>query len=114
MIDYERLRRLSRDKGTSWAYLSEKAGMSRYYLNSSRNRDAEIPVERLREIAEALGTTVEFLRGEDPVGEEELSKLLDMFRHRPECQLLFSALENASADEVNKVLKIIEIIRGND
>ena len=114
MVDYERLMKVSRSKGISWAHLSEKVGMSRYYLNNCRRSNTDIPLIKLMRIAELLGTSVEYLRGEDPLAEEELEVLLGKFLHRPECQLLFAAVEDAPPEVIRKVVKIIEILNSND
>lgn len=116
MVDYERLQQLSKDNGISWAHLSERVGMSRYYLNTCRGRNADIPLVKLRTIANALGTTVEYLRGEDEQPNKEMSEvdlviLLDRFRNRPECQLLFSTLKDASAADVRKAVAIIDALK---
>ena len=114
MVDYERLWKMAKNKGISLAHLSEQLGLSRYYLNNCRRTDAEIPLIRLMRLADMLGTSVEYLRGEDPLAEEELEVLLGKFLHRPECQLLFAAVEDAPPEVIIKVVKIIEVLNSKD
>ena len=115
MVDYERLTEASKKKGITWAFLSQAVGMSRYYLNTSKTRGADIPEDKLRKIAALLNVPVEYLRGEDstkqPMGEVDLVVLLDQFRYRPECQLLFSTLRDASPADVKKAIAVIDALK---
>lgn len=115
MVDYERLAEASKKRGVTWAFLSQALGMSRYYLNTSKTRGADIPEPKLQKLAAILAVPVEYLRGEDttkqPMGEVDLVVLLDQFRYRPECQLLFSALKDASPADVKKAVAIIDALK---
>lgn len=110
MVDYERLWKMAKNKGISLAHLSEKLGMSRYYLNNCRRNNTDISLLRMMRLADLLGTSVTYLSGEDPLKEQELNILLGKFLHRPECQLLFAAVEDAPPDVIKRVVKIIEIM----
>ena len=45
------------------------------------------------------------------MSEVDLVILLDRFRNRPECQLLFSTLKDASAADVKKAVAIIDALK---
>jgi len=115
MVDYERLTEASKRRGVTWAFLSQSLGMSRYYLNTSKSRGADIPEPKLQRLAALLNVSVEYLKGEDvpkqPMGEVDLVVLLDQFRYRPECQLLFSTLKDASPADVKKAVAIIDALK---
>ena len=49
--------------------------------------------------------------GEQPMGDSELFDFLDMLRNRPECRMLFSVTKNATKEDVEKAVAIIEALR---
>lgn len=115
MTDYNRIREIAKKKGVSWSFLSQLLGHSRFYLNSCEQSGKDLSDPQMDKIAEALGVGASFLRGTDeperPMSEVDLVILLDRFRNRPECQLLFSTLKDASAADVRKAVAIIDALK---
>lgn len=115
MVDYDRLINRAKEKGLSLSFLSQAVGMSRYYINNCKLGKSEIPDSKLQIIAQHLGVSTAYLRGEPveaaPMNEVDLVVLLSEFRYRPECQLLFSTLRTASPDDVLKAVKIIDALK---
>ena len=76
-----------------------------------------IPMPRIECIAKALNTTPTILMGwEDSSAdktEESLDEALERaFSARPEMRMLYSVTKNASAEDIEKTIKIIEALKG--
>ena len=89
----ENIKRLRKEKGITAKKLAEQAGLSVGYL-SDIERDKQDPsLRKLRDIAEALGTTTSFLLKKYREHQEELEiknytqnekELIDLYRQLPE------------------------------
>lgn len=64
MIRYDRIIELSDARGKKKSFLSQVMGYSSRYLVDAKKQNTNIPDEPLRILAEELGTTPEYLRGE--------------------------------------------------
>lgn len=76
-----------------------------------------IPMDRLERIAAALKVTPAWLMGwndDDPAEDTDalMAALERAFNERPEMRTLFSIAEKATADDVEKTIKILETLRG--
>ena len=64
MTTIDRIRNLVREKDFTVAMLCRKIGVSKGYFTEAEAKGRELSQERLIQIANALETTVEYLRGE--------------------------------------------------
>jgi hypothetical protein len=64
LIRYDRIIELSDARGKKKSFLSQVMGYSSRYLVDAKKQNTNIPDEPLRILAEELGTTPEYLRGE--------------------------------------------------
>jgi repressor LexA len=64
MNTVSRIKQLAKEQGRSIAYLCQKMGVARVYFNDIEKHNREIPLEKLTIIADALRTTVAYLKGE--------------------------------------------------
>ena len=65
MTIVQRIKNLAQEQGISVTYLCKKIGLSsRTYFNDIEKHGREIPLDKLTIIAEALHTTVAYLKGE--------------------------------------------------
>lgn len=75
-----------------------------------------IPMDRLEKIAAALKVTPAWLMGwdEDSPDEDDdlLAALERAFNDRPEMRALFSLANDATAEDVEKTIKILETLKG--
>jgi len=62
----ERIKQLRKEKNLTLRELSQKADISISFLSDIENGRSNPSLERLKDIAEALGTTVSYLLGEAP------------------------------------------------
>ena len=114
----DRLSALISEKGISQRTLAElaettEATISRY-ISGQRAPKAITAVK----IATALGVNAEYLLyGTDQpfYRDEETLELMEELHRRPELRALFSTSRKASADDIRKVIGIIEdLTRGSD
>ncbi|MEG1426684.1 MAG: helix-turn-helix domain-containing protein [Oscillospiraceae bacterium] len=65
-------------------------------------------------IADYFGVSVSFLLGETTEEKEnELSEYLEQLKNREEMRMLFSLTKNASKEDVEKTVRIIEALRNS-
>lgn len=71
MGNIQTVKKISKEKGISLAFVCRQIGRSHGYLAEIANRDGDVPEKMLGLIANALGVTVEELKGEDPAQKEK-------------------------------------------
>lgn len=75
-------------------------------------RVVNIPTAKIKAMAEIFHVPVSALVDEDyPLSGSEPEEYLEILQKRPECCKLLSAVKNATEDEVNKAIAIIEILK---
>lgn len=71
----------------------------------------------LKKIADYFGVSVDYLLGKEstaqPSEHDELNEYLEEIRTRPEMKMLFSITKNASKEDVEKAVKVIEAMLEN-
>ena len=67
----ERAKQIAKSKGISFAFVCAQIGKSRSYLSEMLANNRDIPEKMLGPIANALGVTVEELKGEEPEQKEK-------------------------------------------
>lgn len=71
MGNIQTVKKISKEKGISLAFVCRQIGRSHGYLAEIANRDGDVPEKMLGPIANALGVTVEELTGEAPEQKEK-------------------------------------------
>lgn len=68
MVNINKVKRLSKEKGIKQGFLCSQLGMTYAYLNDVAKGKSTMPEERIKKIADVLGTTYEYLtdQTEDP------------------------------------------------
>lgn len=130
------IRNLRKQRGLTQFELAERANISRSYLAGVEGDRYNPSVDTLQKIAAALGTTSGVLLGDasllelvavdngqkaamatlerqraDAAHDAELTDYLEMLKNRPECRMLFSLTKDASKEDVEKAVAIIEALR---
>ncbi len=117
---YERIEALCAQKGVNITQMCRQAGVNRGNLTDLKmGRQTGLSTRNMDRIAKYFGVSIEELLGtagarEDADlvnGDEELTEYLEMLRSRPECRMLFSVTKNATRDDVEKAVAIIEALR---
>lgn len=110
---------LLQERGVSGAKMSADLGMSRSFMTELRKgRAKSIKAETAQKIADYFGVTVGYLLGEEEQKEkplinddEELTEYVQMLKTRPECRMLFQLSKDATKEDVEKAVRIIEALR---
>jgi len=116
---YEAINSLLKEKGVSGAQMSKELGMSRSFMTELRKgRAKSIKAETAQKIAAYFGVSVSYLLGENVQNEaslinddQELTEYVEMLKTRPECRMLFQLSKNATKDDVEAAVRIIEALR---
>ena len=118
MFDLDRLRVLAKAKRYSITGLAEAIGRNRTYFYDVKNKGLNVEPETYEQVAKLLGTTPEYLRGEidepQAVSKDKTQEYIDMFRlatTRPATKLLFSALKNATNEDIEQCVEILNAIK---
>lgn len=116
-MQIDQIESLAKEKGLSLSFISTQLGLRRTYLKDVKLGRSSIPADRLAQIADILGTTPEYLRGETDIKEKpaengELSeddmKLLAFFnRLPPQVQSLFADMEQLSPEQLDALEAVV-------
>lgn len=71
MGNIQTVKKISKEKGISLAFVCRQIGRSHGYLAEIANRDGDVSEKMLGPIANALGVTVEELKGQEPKQKEK-------------------------------------------
>ena len=113
----ERLAALRRQKKLTQAELGRQLGISKSAVSMYERGNREPELELLQAIADFFSVSVSSLLGrEEPLvnGDAELTGYLESLRDRPELRMLFSVTKDATREDVEAAVKIIEALRGKN
>lgn len=110
----ERLAALRKSAGLTQAELAKKLGISKSAVSMYECGNREPEFELLEKMADCFGVDMNVLFGradalinDDP----ELTAYLEALRDRSEMRALFRLSRNATREDVEKAVKILEILR---
>ena len=96
-------------------------GISKSMLSDLKmGRKKTLSAETLAKIADYFDVSVEYLMGkeqkEKPLvnDDEELTEYLEQLRTRPELKMMFQLTKDATKEDVEKAVKVIEAMLGKD
>ena len=119
MFNYDKLNALCKETGVSKAHLCRLIGRSPYYLRDAEKQKTNITGEPLEKIASALGTTTAYLSDlsdeKKPLAheDEELAEMLERVKNDPHLRMLFSLTKDATPQDIEKAIKIIQMLKGD-
>lgn len=120
-MDTSRIKALAKKQGKTLSYICSLIGRKVYYLNDVSKNNAEMPDEYLKILAENLGTTVAYLKGEtdDPditLKERLFPEIATDLRKKPLdgeninipefCQTLLFFFENCDAPGQLRIIQL--------
>lgn len=111
---YDRFRALCEQKGVSCNRAALEMGLSNATPTKWKKTGATPTVETLQLIADYFGVSVSTLmENEKPLinDDEELTAYVEMLKNRPECRMLFQLTRDASREDVEAAVRIIEALR---
>ena len=110
----ERIKQRREQLGMSQEELCEKLGYkNRSTLSKIENYGESLSTSKVMAFAEALYTTPAYLMGwEDEEAELQRKQALEAaFNDRPEMRTLFSVAKDASKEDIEKTIKILEALK---
>ena len=117
-IFYERIAQLCRERGISGGRMCGDLGISRSMLTDLKmGRKKTVGADTAAKIASYLGVSVDYLTGDSDEkkllvnNDEELTEYLEALKNRSEMRMLFNLAKNASKEDVERAVKIIEALR---
>ena len=112
----ETLSALRRARGLTQAELASRLGISKSAVSMYERGNREPELDLLESMADVFGVSVSALLGRQEDGrvngDPELTAYLEQLRDRPELRMLFSVTKNATKEDVEAAVKIIEALRG--
>lgn len=108
--------KLCNKNNVSPSFVCQKIGLSNSVF--TQWTDKSVPRKAtLMKIADYFGVSVDYLLGKEstaqPSEHDELNEYLEEIRTRPEMKMLFSITKNASKEDVEKAVKVIEAMLEN-
>ena len=111
----ERIKRLRENKEVSQSELAEKIGTTKQNIYKYENGIVtNIPSDNIEAIAKVLHTTPAFLMGWEANSDDELQEYLEELKNRSELRMLFKLAKNATKEDVEQAVRIIEAIAKKD
>ena len=113
----EKLSGLRQQAGLTQAELAKKLAISKSAVSMYECGKREPELDLLERIADVFGVSVSALLGrEEPLvnGDAELTAYLEALRDRPEMRMLFSVTKNATKEDVEAAVRIIEALRNRN
>lgn len=113
---YDRYAELCKQKGLTMSAAAVEAGISKSLVTKWKTHKTRIPSpDVLQKLSAYFGVPVSDLieEKETPLvnGDEELTEYLEMLKTRPEIRMLFQLSKDATKEDVEKAVAIIEAIR---
>lgn len=115
---YNVIAQLCETKGISGYRLCKEIGIQPSILTDLKvGRRNGVTAITAQKIASYFGVSVGYLLGEEekekPLinGDEELTEYVEMLKNRPECRMLFQLSKNATKEDVEAAVRIIEALR---
>ncbi len=113
----EKLAALRRQNKLTQAELARALGISKSAVSMYERGNREPELDLLQAMADYFHVSVSALMGrEEPLlnADPELTEYLESLRDRPELRMLFSVTKNATRQDVEDAVKIIEALRGRN
>lgn len=116
---YDNIMALCESRGIKGGKMCTDIGISKGLLTDLKmGRRTGVSAVTAQKIAAYFGVSVGYLLGEEdekekPLinGDEELTEYVQMLKTRPECRMLFQLSKNATKEDVEAAVRIIEALR---
>lgn len=115
MGNIQTVKKISKEKGISLAFVCRQIGRSHGYLAEIANRDGDVPEKMLGPIANALGVTVEALTGEEQKEKPTPSEESELNAHAKAILYKYEQLDPAQKVMFEKMLDAaLEAAKGKE
>lgn len=108
---------LCKKAGKKPSAVASELGINKSNVSNWKNNGYTPRGDALQRIADYFGVTTDhLLTGEEKEksfvnDDEELTEYLEMLKNRPECRMLFKISKDATKEDVEQAVKIIEALR---
>ena len=110
-----RLREIRKLSGLTMKELGIRIGVSESAISQYETGKRQPDYETLLKIADYFGVSVDYLLGKDEKSEDsELQEYLEQLKNRSEMRMLFKLAADATKEDVEQAVRIIEAIRKKD
>lgn len=110
-----RLREIRKLSGLTMKELGIRIGVSESAISQYETGKRQPDYETLLKIADYFGVSVDYLLGKDEKSEDsELQEYLEQLKNRSEMRMLFKLAAEATKEDVEQAVRIIEAIRKKD
>lgn len=117
MSTVDRITNLAKQKGITQAFISSKIGVHRNWLSCVRRDNVKISDERLAIIADILGTTTAYLKGEtdDPSPDNKKSPSeVDELLQQPDITELLALYRSLPEKEQKRALSVLKALKESE
>lgn len=110
MLNIDKLKSLTKEKGWSLSYVCSKLNVSTSYFNDIRKGKAAISPERLQQISDILDTTPEYLTDQTDIKKRQSENEPD-WRNESEKEILnwIKTLDIAKTARLLEIARLIEL-----
>jgi transcriptional regulator with XRE-family HTH domain len=111
---YETIQQLCQARGIKGGKLCADLGISKGLLTDLKmGRRTGVSAATAHKIASYFGVSVGYLLGQEPLvnDDPELTEYLEALKTRPEMRMLFQLSKDASREDVEAAVRIIEALR---
>ncbi|MDD2233648.1 MAG: helix-turn-helix transcriptional regulator [Desulfitobacteriaceae bacterium] len=108
------IKELRTEKGVTQKELSDYLGLTPKMVSFYENEERFPPQDILNKLADYFSTTVDYILGRSKIRElpsNDVTELLETLHKRPEMKALFSLSKNATKEDIEKTMKIIEALK---
>lgn len=117
MSTVDRITNLAKEKGITQAFISSKIGVHRNWLSCVRRDNVKISDERIAIIADILGTTTAYLKGEtdDPSPDNKKSPSeVDELLSDPEISAMLELYRSWSPSERRRATSLLKALKESE
>ena len=115
---YEIYANLCKEKGKSPSRVALELGINKSTVSVWKSKGTTPQTEILQKIADYFGVSLDYLletkkTSAEPAEDQEMTELLEALKNNPGMRVLFSKTKNATKEDIEKVIKMLEIMKGD-
>lgn len=116
---YEKFAKLLEAQGVSAYKVSKETGISQATLSQWKNGQYELKADKLQKIADYFNVPLSYFYEEkhEMTAKEyyvirQTGEMVQRYFERPECRMLFDATKDMQPEDVEKVVQMIKVFKG--
>ena len=112
---YDVFSNLCKEIGKSPSRAAIEMGINKGTVSVWKKKGTTPQSEILQKVADYFGVSVDFLLGNEGKKSKEdadMDDMIERLKNNPGMRLLFSKTKDASMDDINKVIRMLDIMKG--